>query len=365
MSSREEALRVDAESRYRAQVIFDTPLVLEAGAGTGKTSTLVARVVCWCLGEGWERGEEREREIVHRREQSPESVRDRVAADVLSRVSAITFTEAAAAEMAERAGEAFSGLASGELRPGLMEEALPADLEERRLRARALLGGLDHLVVRTIHAWCRRLLARHPLESGMHPGFQVDADGRLQAAVVREVVEEATRDAYASTEGSVLLDLAVQGYGPRELEATLLVLLEKGVTPSALAADPFAPERIRMALAELEAAFGPRRGEWCLLDGCGDPLKTDSGDTGGLTVHAYGSGGDRDRSRRGLRSIRRVGVFDRDDGRTLERQNLRALKAVGETRLQHGRDQSFAGRGTRGRGEYRGVLPLGGCPGDC
>ena len=255
MSSREEALRVDAESRYRAQVVFDTPLVLEAGAGTGKTSTLVARVVCWCLGEGWERGGERERETVHRRVQSPESVRDRVAADVLSRVSAITFTEAAAAEMAERAGEAFSGLASGELRPGLIEEALPADLEERRLRARALLGALDHLVVRTIHAWCRRLLARHPLESGMHPGFQVDADGRLQAAVVREVVEEATRDAYASTEGSVLLDFAVQGYGPRELEATLLVLLEKGVTPGALAADPFAPERIRMALDELEAAL--------------------------------------------------------------------------------------------------------------
>ena len=255
MSTREEALRVDTESRYRAQVIFDTPLVLEAGAGTGKTSTLVARVVCWCLGEGWERGEEREREIGHRREQSPESVRDRVAADVLSRVSAITFTEAAAAEMAERAGEAFSGLASGELRPGLMEEALPADAEERSARARSLLGGLDHLVVRTIHAWCRRLLARHPLESGMHPGFQVDADGRLQAAVVRTVVEEATRDAYAFTDGSVLLDLAVQGYGARELEATLLVLLEKGVTPSALAADPFAPERIRMALAELEAAL--------------------------------------------------------------------------------------------------------------
>jgi ATP-dependent helicase/nuclease subunit A len=255
MSSREEALRLDTESRYRAQVIFDTPLVLEAGAGTGKTSALVARVVCWCLGEGWERGEEREREVVRRRPQSAESVRDRVAADVLSRVSAITFTEAAAAEMAERAGEAFSGLASGELRPGLMEKALPADLVERSVRARALLGALDHLVVRTIHAWCRRLLARHPLESGMHPGFQVDADGRLQAAVVREVVEEATRDAYASTHDSVLLDLAVQGYGPRELEATLLVLLEKGVTPTALAADPFAPERIRMALAELEAAL--------------------------------------------------------------------------------------------------------------
>ena len=34
---------------------FDRPLVLEAGAGTGKTATLVARIVAWCLGPGWRR----------------------------------------------------------------------------------------------------------------------------------------------------------------------------------------------------------------------------------------------------------------------------------------------------------------------
>ncbi|MFP8873352.1 MAG: UvrD-helicase domain-containing protein, partial [Myxococcota bacterium] len=255
MSSGADARRADAEARRLAQVVFDRPVVLEAGAGTGKTSALVARVVCWCLGEGWERGQARLRDTVRRSAPSPDAERDRVAADVLSRVSAITFTEAAAAEMAERVGEAFSALASGELRPGLLEETLPADLEERSVRARALLGALDHLVVRTIHAWCRRLLARHPLESGMHPAFQVDADGSLQAEVVREVVEDATRRAYAQTEGSVLLDLAVEGGGPGELQETLLMLLEEGVTPAVLGEDPLAPERIRTSLRDFETCL--------------------------------------------------------------------------------------------------------------
>ncbi|HVH05764.1 MAG TPA: UvrD-helicase domain-containing protein, partial [Myxococcota bacterium] len=49
----------DARARARAQREFAAPLAIEAGAGTGKTAVLVARVVAWCLGEGWERAEER------------------------------------------------------------------------------------------------------------------------------------------------------------------------------------------------------------------------------------------------------------------------------------------------------------------
>ena len=48
----------------------------------------------------------------------------------------------------------------------------------RAARAAALRGALDHLQVQTIHAWCRRLLAQHPLAAGVHPRFEVDADGR-------------------------------------------------------------------------------------------------------------------------------------------------------------------------------------------
>ena len=53
--NRDEAtlLAQDEEARRQAQIEFRRPLVLEAGAGTGKTTALVARILAWCLGAGW------------------------------------------------------------------------------------------------------------------------------------------------------------------------------------------------------------------------------------------------------------------------------------------------------------------------
>ena len=52
----DRALRLaDRRAREAAQTVFDRPLALIAGAGTGKTSTLVARIIAWCSGPGWER----------------------------------------------------------------------------------------------------------------------------------------------------------------------------------------------------------------------------------------------------------------------------------------------------------------------
>ena len=51
----ERARVLDAQARARAQLEFDRPLVVEAGAGTGKTAVLTSRLVAWSLGPGWER----------------------------------------------------------------------------------------------------------------------------------------------------------------------------------------------------------------------------------------------------------------------------------------------------------------------
>ena len=45
----------DGAARRRAVLEFSRPLLLSAGAGTGKTATLVARICHWVLGPGWER----------------------------------------------------------------------------------------------------------------------------------------------------------------------------------------------------------------------------------------------------------------------------------------------------------------------
>ena len=55
----------DAEARLRAQSEFSQPMILEAGAGTGKTAVLVARILTWIVGPGWERSEARLAERGH------------------------------------------------------------------------------------------------------------------------------------------------------------------------------------------------------------------------------------------------------------------------------------------------------------
>ncbi len=249
------AAQADARARRIAQRGFATPLVLEAGAGTGKTAVLVARVVAWCLGPGWERN-------AARLADAPE---DRVAAETLRRVVAITFTEAAAAEMEARVHDALLQIEGGALPIGLDEDALASlGAEVRSARARWLVASLDQLGVRTIHAWCRRLLAAHPLEAELHPRFDVDADGRRQRAVVREVLERRLAEAYEGEDLADHLALALENLGPDRIEEALVYLVEQGVPAEALAREPFDSEalealraRFREACAELLRAGGP------------------------------------------------------------------------------------------------------------
>ena len=106
-------LAQDAETRRQAQIEFQRPLVLEAGAGTGKTTALVARILSWCLGEGWatKAAELAEDEELRK---GVENEEDWIAARVLEGLVAITFTEAAAAEMAERTAQGLSQVAAGQ-----------------------------------------------------------------------------------------------------------------------------------------------------------------------------------------------------------------------------------------------------------
>lgn len=224
----------DAEARRVAQTEFERPIVLEAGAGTGKTATLVARVVAWLLGPGWESAR---RELLAEHPLAPPDL-EVVAGRALSGTVAITFTEAAAGEMAERVGATLVAVAAGTPPAWLHPEALAAAGDAAPARARALAGGLDRLAVSTIHAFCRRLLAAHPFEAGVHPGFAVDADGTAVERVVREVVEEAARLALGPRPDPDWFELAVAGHGPAELADCVEALVEAGLPPEALVADP-------------------------------------------------------------------------------------------------------------------------------
>ncbi len=120
------------------------------------------------------------------------------------RILCLTYTKAAAAEMA---GRVFADLsvwataADDELAKSLTKVLARKPTREETKAARALFaraietpGGLK---VQTIHAFCERLLQRFPLEAGVPPGFSIldDAEGaRLTREAVDGVLGDAVRD---------------------------------------------------------------------------------------------------------------------------------------------------------------------------
>jgi ATP-dependent helicase/nuclease subunit A len=138
------------------------------------------------------------------------------------RILCLTYTKAAAAEMAQRVFADLGAWATAD--DATLTERLaklvgrkPEDGERvlaRQLFARAIEtpGGLK---VQTIHAFCERLLHRFPLEAGVPPGFEI-LDDATAAGLRREaadtVLAEATRDT-AGRLGRALASVAVFAAG--------------------------------------------------------------------------------------------------------------------------------------------------------
>ncbi len=234
-------VRDDAAARRLAQNEFELPIAVEAGAGTGKTAVLVARVVVWCLGRGWERAAV---------ELGPDAPARDIAACTLEGVVAITFTEAAAGEMAGRVAGAMATVVGGAIPLGVDPELLPPLARER---ARLLAAATHRLEARTIHSYCASLLRRWPIEAGVAPGFEVDADGTLREAAAFEVVEQAMRSALADPPDPDWAFLAAGGAGPDRLVQAVAALAAAGAGEE-LDEDPFSPEAVASLRAEAVAS---------------------------------------------------------------------------------------------------------------
>jgi ATP-dependent exoDNAse (exonuclease V) beta subunit len=124
------AVHDDDYARARIRSELDSTLVVVAGAGTGKTTALVGRIV--------------------------ELVRSGRAA--LREIAAITFTEAAAAELRQRIRDMLNEV--GEEHP-----------EEARLVAAR--QEVDEAAICTLHAFAQRILIEHSVAAGIPPGFDV------------------------------------------------------------------------------------------------------------------------------------------------------------------------------------------------
>ncbi len=171
------AARPDPSRRQRSAADPAASVWVSASAGSGKTKVLTDRVLSLLLAGT-----------------RPE------------RILCLTFTKAAAAEMAVRINRQLSRWATAEDGglTGLLEELTgEAPTDETARRARRLfarvLDAPGGLKIQTIHAFCQSLLGRFPIEAGLAPHFEV-IDERSAAELVETARDEILRRSQADPE---------------------------------------------------------------------------------------------------------------------------------------------------------------------
>jgi ATP-dependent helicase/nuclease subunit A len=149
-------------------------VLLEAGAGTGKTGAMVDRYCRLVCDSGL----------------APDAV------------LAFTFTDKAAAELRQR------------VRAELARRA-----ERGSERAAAVLAGIGGAWVTTIHGFCNRVLAAHPVAAGVDPGFRV-LDAPETARAAREAFDDALVEFLAG--GDAAKEETVAAYDLEGLRAMIV-----------------------------------------------------------------------------------------------------------------------------------------------
>jgi ATP-dependent helicase/nuclease subunit A len=156
-----DSRNTDEQSRRIIREELLTNILVEAGAGSGKTQMLAARMAAG-VAEG-----------VYQ----------------IEHMAAVTFTRKAASELRGRFHLAL------EARLQSARKAKAPEAEIRRLQA--ALSNLERFFAGTIHSFCARLLRERPVESGVSPGFtELDEvqDLELRKRVWREFITDAREE---------------------------------------------------------------------------------------------------------------------------------------------------------------------------
>lgn len=132
MVNKEELIREEMKKREEIINIFDKNYLLEAGAGAGKTTIIVQRIINHIITS----------------EINP------------ANLVAITFTKAAATELAERIQLNALEYLKGETNPEIIQ----------RLKA------VDKIFIGTIHSFCELILREMPFDADITPNYQIIED---------------------------------------------------------------------------------------------------------------------------------------------------------------------------------------------
>lgn len=146
----------DHASRERFAREVGRNLAVCAGAGTGKTTAISARIARMVL----------------------EDARDEN--DAAARLIVVTYTKAAAAELRARALAAALAAVRDPSAAGHGDIPRPA-----ALRAQKALAGLQRAFFGTIHAFCLELLLQHGSEAGIEPDYKLHDEDSIRALAER------------------------------------------------------------------------------------------------------------------------------------------------------------------------------------
>ncbi|MHC4777029.1 MAG: UvrD-helicase domain-containing protein [Planctomycetota bacterium] len=219
----------DEESRRLFRTVFDRTFLVEAGAGTGKTTLLVDRLL---------------------------SALARGRTDAAGLV-AITFTERAAAELQIRVRQALETVVTSGIE-GLPGHSLAAfegiDPSDPAVRERLEKGlrELDRAHISTIHAFCHEMLITRPLEARVDPSG-TGLDNETQKRELKDRISEAWLSAQRAGQPEVegLVDL---GYRSEQVTEMALALFEQVDLLGVMDLEPevYSAAKLRSELADLQ-----------------------------------------------------------------------------------------------------------------
>ncbi|TGU46790.1 ATP-dependent endonuclease [bacterium M00.F.Ca.ET.152.01.1.1] len=226
MTALTKDLRDDA-ARRNAISVHDRSILVEAGAGSGKTAVMAGRIAVM-MAEGI----------------APKSI------------AAVTFTELAASELLIRVRDFVSDLSAGQIPPEL-RIALLGDLSDtQKAHLAATSAAIDEITCSTIHGFCQRLIKPYPVEADIDPGASVMDRNQADLAFI-EIVEAWLREQLSGGEGGIIAEMVLQNPGETVgLIHKIVANLRRRRTVSAPAITPLTPHlQAFLAAADSFAEF--------------------------------------------------------------------------------------------------------------
>lgn len=208
MSSASKMLKDDG-ARRDAISLHDRSILVEAGAGSGKTAVMAGRIAAMLAGGV-----------------APRSI------------AAVTFTELAASELLSRVREFLADLSIGTIATEL-RVALPDGLSQaHRDNLAAASATIDEITCSTIHGFCQRLIKPYPAEADIDPGAGV-MDRNQADLTFLEIIDGWLRERLSGGQGGILAEMVL--HSPGETVALIHKIAENLRRRPTLTAPPVSP----------------------------------------------------------------------------------------------------------------------------